>query len=192
MVIFFLGGYFSFWLLQLWLDGLFCFLRVVLESVLLVVVIIVIEVLVPQLMPLVRRLLALDLLDLLHQPPLLFILFVDHLVLAGLVLGGVLLLVDARLLILLLCHERGDVLDELQEADAVLGIAADDLYAAEGAEVHLEHLLAEEVNEKLDVLGHFLLALAWLHLAEVEVWECRLEELDVELIAVRSSLVVLT
>jgi hypothetical protein len=60
-------------------------------------------------------------------------------------------------------------------------IAACDLHAADVLKIHTLHdFFLQQVNESLDVLSDLLIGLARLQLAEVEVWESRIEILQEE------------
>jgi len=83
--------------------------------------------------------------------------------------------------LLIIDHLR-DLLDQLQQVDAVFGISIDDLVSADVRQIILEDLLTQEVNESLDVFGHLLLILSGSQLAKIDVGEGCLEELDIELV----------
>ncbi len=76
----------------------------------------------------------------------------------------------------------GNLLDELEEVDAMLGVAIDYLLSADVRQIILQDLLAEQIDQRLNVLCHLGLVLASRQLREVYLGESRLEELDVELI----------
>jgi hypothetical protein len=80
-----------------------------------------------------------------------------------------------------------NLLHELQEIDAVLRVAINDLISADVGQIVFEDLLAKQVNQGLDVLRHLLLVLPCCQLAEVDIGESRLEELDIELIGEEHS-----
>jgi hypothetical protein len=79
-------------------------------------------------------------------------------------------------------HHAGDFLGELEQVDAVFGVAANDLLAFDVLQVVHEDVLAEHVDQGLDVCRHLLFVLGLHKLAEVAVGEGRHEELHVELV----------
>ena len=81
----------------------------------------------------------------------------------------------------------GDFLYELEQVDTVLGVAVDDLVAADVRQVVLQDLFTQEVDQGLDVLRHLLLVLSRGQLREVDVGEGGLEKLDVELVGEEHS-----
>ena len=66
----------------------------------------------------------------------------------------------------------------------MFGVARDNLVSADVTQVVHEDLLAEQVNQCLNICCHLLFVLSLFEFAEVKVRECRLEKLNVESVAV--------
>ena len=77
-------------------------------------------------------------------------------------------------------HHAGDLLRELEEIYAVFRVATDDLIASNMAQIIAENLLREQIDQCLNIHGHFFFVVGLLKRAEVDVGESRLEELNVE------------
>ena len=66
--------------------------------------------------------------------------------------------------------------------DTVLRIAADELITLDVLQIVHQNVLAEHVDEGLNVSCHFILVIRLFQLTEVVVWEGHLEELDIKLV----------
>ena len=61
-------------------------------------------------------------------------------------------------------------------------IAAHNFFSTDVAEIIIQNFFTQKFNQSLDILSHVFLCLCLLKIAEVEVWERILEELDIELV----------
>ena len=75
-------------------------------------------------------------------------------------------------------------MDQLKEIDAVLRIPINDLVARDVAQVALQDLRLEQLDQDLEVLSDLLLTASRLQVVEVDLRERRFEELQVEGVAV--------
>jgi hypothetical protein len=89
----------------------------------------------------------------------------------------------------LLKHNR-DLLNELKEVYAVFRVAIDYLLSLDVAEVILEDLLTQKVNERLNVFCHFTNVLTCCQLREINLRESSLEKLNVEFVTEKDSNIV--
>jgi hypothetical protein len=111
-------------------------------------------------------------------------------------IGRALLAVGAFLTVVIALHEvdLADLLQNLKQIDAVIGIAADDLVASDVAHVEIQDLLREKIDQRLDALGHLLRLHARVRLVdellEVEARVGHLEAADVELVLEEHRVVV--
>lgn len=64
----------------------------------------------------------------------------------------------------------------------MLGVAMDDLLSLDVGEIIFQNLLTKEVDERLNILRHFVHILTGSQLTEVDLGERSLEELDVKFI----------
>ena len=90
-------------------------------------------------------------------------------------------------LVRVLVHHAGDLLGQLQQVDAVLRIASHDLVSFDVLQVVHQYVLAEHVDEGLNVSRHLIHIVGLLQLAEVVVWEGRLKKLDIKLVPEQKS-----
>ena len=60
----------------------------------------------------------------------------------------------------------------------------DNLFSSDVREVIFQNLLTKQVDERLNILCHFVHILASRQLTKVNLWECSLEELNIKLVAI--------
>ena len=85
-------------------------------------------------------------------------------------------------LVRVLVHHAGDLLGQLQQVDAVLRIASHDLVSFDVLQVVHQYVLAEHVDEGLNICRHLIFVFGLHQRVKVAVWERRHEKLDVKLI----------
>lgn len=64
----------------------------------------------------------------------------------------------------------------------MLGVSVDDFLALNVVEVVFEDVLAQQVDERLDIVGHFLVGRGLLELRKVDVGKSPFKERNVELV----------
>ena len=60
----------------------------------------------------------------------------------------------------------------------------DNLFSSDVREVIFQNLLTKQVDERLNILCHFVHILSSCQLTKVNLWECSLEELNIKLVAI--------
>ena len=81
-------------------------------------------------------------------------------------------------------HHAGDLFCQLQQVDTVFRVRVDNLVTFYVFKIIHQYILAEHINESLDVGGHFLFVIGLDELAEIVIREGRHKELNVKLISV--------
>lgn len=69
----------------------------------------------------------------------------------------------------------------------MLRVAAHNLVASYVAQIVAQNLLRKQIDQRLNVHGHFLLVVGFFKGAEIDVGKRRLEELDVEGVTINSN-----
>jgi len=75
-------------------------------------------------------------------------------------------------------------LDKLEQVNAVLRVAMDDLLSSDVREVIFQNLLTKQVDERLNILCHLVHILAGCQLTKIDLWESSLEKLNVKLVTI--------
>lgn len=90
---------------------------------------------------------------------------------------------------LVVINHDWDFLDELQQIDAVLWVALDDLLTRDVTQIISQYLLAQQVYQGLQVLGHLLFIRGLSYISKIYLREGHLKELQVERISIKCKLI---